>query len=52
MTRLEGEIPSPIDPPRGCYLMDRCPMANDVCRADPQRLVALTDAGASVVTGR
>ena len=35
---LEGEIPSPIDLPAGCYLASRCPHANDTCRTTPQAL--------------
>ncbi|HZQ64411.1 MAG TPA: ABC transporter ATP-binding protein [Gaiellaceae bacterium] len=30
--RLGGEIPSAVDPPRGCHLHLRCPLAMDVCR--------------------
>ena len=29
---LEGEIPSAINPPRGCYFHQRCPRVMDVCR--------------------
>ena len=29
--RLGGEIPSPIDLPRGCYLYSRCPIRETVC---------------------
>jgi oligopeptide/dipeptide ABC transporter ATP-binding protein len=36
--RLEGEIPSPIDLPRGCYLASRCPHVRERCRAEPQAL--------------
>jgi oligopeptide/dipeptide ABC transporter ATP-binding protein len=35
---LQGEIPSPIDPPSGCHLASRCPHATDACRAMPQVL--------------
>ncbi|MEZ5667642.1 MAG: ABC transporter ATP-binding protein [Alphaproteobacteria bacterium] len=31
--RLSGEIPSPIDLPKGCFLAGRCPMVVDGCRA-------------------
>jgi peptide/nickel transport system ATP-binding protein len=33
--RVGGEIPSPLDPPKGCAFHPRCPMAVDVCRTDP-----------------
>lgn len=29
---LKGEIPSPIDLPKGCYLASRCPFVDDECR--------------------
>lgn len=32
-TVLSGELPSPIDPPRGCPFHPRCPLAADMCRA-------------------
>ena len=44
--QLQGEIPSPIDLPTGCYLASRCPHVADKC-ARPQDLIAL-DPGRSV----
>jgi oligopeptide/dipeptide ABC transporter ATP-binding protein len=31
---LQGEIPSPINLPKGCFLASRCPLAIDRCRAE------------------
>jgi len=31
---LEGEIPSPVTPPTGCYFHPRCRHAMDICRAE------------------
>lgn len=31
-TAIKGEIPSPINPPKGCHFHPRCPLAFDRCR--------------------
>lgn len=31
---LEGEPPSPIDPPKGCRFHPRCPLVSERCRAE------------------
>jgi peptide/nickel transport system ATP-binding protein len=30
--RLQGDMPSPSEPPKGCYFHPRCPEVMDVCR--------------------
>jgi dipeptide transport system ATP-binding protein len=36
--RLEGELPSPIRPPKGCAFHPRCPLAFDRCRVERPEL--------------
>ena len=43
--RLSGEIPSPIDLPRGCYLHGRCTYGEAACAAEPQVLERWPDDG-------
>ena len=37
---LEGEVPSPIDPPTGCRFHPRCRYATDICRTERPPLIA------------
>ena len=43
---LQGELPSPINPPSGCAFHTRCPVAVARCRVEPP---ALVPAGAQTV---
>lgn len=36
--RLEGEIPSPANPPSGCLFHTRCPHVRDRCRSEAPKL--------------
>jgi len=36
---LEGEVPSPLAPPPGCYFHPRCPRAHDRCRSEVPKLL-------------
>ncbi len=36
--QLEGEIPSPINAPKGCKFCTRCPYAKPVCHEEPPKL--------------
>jgi hypothetical protein len=39
---LEGEMPSPIDPPPGCRFHTRCPYTIDRCRSEVPQLMPST----------
>ena len=41
--KLEGEIPSPTNPPPGCKFQTRCPHAVDICRRDEPQLESVGD---------
>jgi len=48
MLRMEGEVPSPLNPPTGCHFHPRCPQAMEICQreypaalpVDTERIVA------------
>ena len=40
---LEGEIPSPINPPKGCNFCTRCPYAKDICRNEQPVMMEMSE---------
>ncbi len=40
---LSGDLPSPLNPPKGCVFSTRCPKVQDRCRAERPVLEAKPD---------
>jgi len=36
---LTGDVPSPVNPPKGCHFNPRCHLANDICREQTPELI-------------
>jgi peptide/nickel transport system ATP-binding protein len=41
LTELEGDVPSPANPPSGCYFHPRCRYATDLCRQQTPALAEM-----------
>ena len=40
-TPVQGEVPNPLAPPSGCAFNPRCPFANERCRVERPKLLAI-----------
>lgn len=41
--KLEGELPSPKNPPKGCRFHTRCPFAKEVCSQKEPEIIKISD---------
>jgi len=41
--RIEGDLPSPINPPKGCFFHPRCPQAMPVCREEYPEITRISE---------
>lgn len=41
--RLQGDLPSPVNPPQGCHFHPRCPHAMSICREQYPRYTKLSE---------
>lgn len=40
---LEGDVPSPLNPPEGCRFHTRCPKCMDICRHEEPKMIHLSE---------
>lgn len=40
---LQGDVPSPINPPPGCNFAGRCPVVKDICKSESPKLVEVEE---------
>lgn len=45
---VRGQLPSPLDPPKGCHYHPRCPLATEICRQKQPQLIAAPTTGGPV----